>query len=133
MEVAVSFLRKLFKRGGDDEGDEVPIHLDQEARQRQLLRLEKALDQLVTAMRSCESLDNPGWRVRVNEYTRLAGEAMTLRRGEVTREGVLDLVFEIRPLFHGAAPAGMEQLVPLQEAVVAAAEELRVLSPSERG
>lgn len=129
----MNFLRKLFKRGADEEGEDAPIHLDQELRQRQLLRLEKALDQLTEAMRSCESLDNPGWRVRVNEYNRLAGDAMTLRRGEITREGVLDLVFEIRPLFHGSAPTGMEHLVPLQEAVLAAAEELRVLSPSERG
>lgn len=129
----MSFLRKLFKRDEDDEGEDAPIHLDQELRQRQLLRLEKALDQLANEMRTCESMDNPGWRVRVNEYNRLAGEAMTLRRGEITREGVLDLVFEIRPLFTGAAPAGMEQLAPLQDAVLGAAEELRALSPSERG
>lgn len=129
----MSFLRKLFKRGENDEGEDVPIHLDQELRQRQLLRLEKALDQLANEMRNLESLDNPGWRVRVNEYNRLAGEAMTLRRGEITREGVLDLVFEIRPLFGAAAPAGMEQLMPLQDAVLAAAEELRVLLPAERG
>jgi hypothetical protein len=130
----MSFLRKLFRRGdADDEGEDVPIHLDQEQRQRQLLRLEKALDQLTKEMRTSESMDNPGWRVRVNEYARLAGDAMTLRRGEITREGILDLVFEIRPLFSGTAPAGLEHLVPLQDAVLAAAEELRVLSPSERG
>ena len=128
----MSFLRKLFKRDEDD-GEDAPIQLDQELRQRQLLRLEKALDQLANEMRSCESMDNPGWRVRVNEYNRLAGEAMTLRRTEVTREGVLDLVFEIRPLFNGAAPTGMDQLVPLQDAVLAAAEDLRALTPSERG
>ena len=128
----MNFLRKLFKRDADDEGEDVPIRLDQELRQRQLLRLEKALDQLVTEMRASETVDNPGWRVRVNEYSRLAGEAMTLRRGEVTREGVLDLVFEIRPLFHGAPPAGMEHLVQLQDDMLAAAEELRVLAPSER-
>ena len=130
----MSFLRKLFRRGDtDDEGEDAPIHLDQEQRRRQLLRLEKALDQLTNQMRTCESMDNPAWRVRVNEYARLAGDAMSLRRGEVTREGVLDLVFEIRPLFSGTPPAGLEHLVPLQDAVLAAAEELRVLSPSERG
>jgi hypothetical protein len=132
MEMSMNFLRKLFKRDADDEGEDVPIRLDQELRQRQLLRLEKALDQLVTEMRASETVDNPGWRVRVNEYSRLAGEAMTLRRGEVTREGVLDLVFEIRPLFNGAPPAGMEHLVQLQDDMLAAAEELRVLAPSER-
>lgn len=129
----MGFLRKLFKRDEDDEGEDAPIHLDQELRKRQLLRLEKALDALANEMRSCESLDNPGWRVRVNEYARLAGDAMTLRRGEVTREGVLDLVFEVRPLFTRSAPDGMEQLVPLQDAVLAAAEDLRTLTPGERG
>jgi hypothetical protein len=129
----MSFLRKLFKRGEEDEAEDAPIQLDQELRRRQLLQLEKALDQLAQAMRECESLDNPGWRLRVNEYTRLAGDAMTLRRAEITREGVLDLVFEIRPLFTGAPPTGKEHLVPLQDTVLAAAEELRVLSPTERG
>ena len=57
---------------------------------------------------------------------------MSLRRGELTREAVLDLVFEIRPVFSGAtgrsgAPS------PLQDEVLAAAEDLRELSPSERG
>jgi hypothetical protein len=129
----VKFLRKLFGRDQDDEAEDIPIQLDQELRSRQLLQLEKALDKLANEMRGCESLNNLGWRVRVNEYSRLAGEAMTLRRGEITREGVLDLVFEIRPLFTGAPPAGKEHLVPLQEVVLAAAEELRELSPSERG
>ena len=129
----MKFLRKLFGRDQEDEAEDIPIQLDQELRGRQLLRLEKALDELANEMRTCESVHNPGWRVRVNEYSRLAGEAMTLRRAEITREGVLDLVFEIRPLFNGAAPAGKEKLLPLQEAVLAATEELRELSPSERG
>ena len=129
----MKFLRKLFGRDQDDEAEDIPIQLDQELRSRQLLQLEKALDKLANEMRGCESLNNLGWRVRVNEYSRLAGEAMTLRRGEITREGVLDLVFEIRPLFTGAPPPGKEHLVPLQEVVLAAAEELRELSPSERG
>ncbi len=130
----MKFLRRLFGRDtDDDDGEDVEIQLDQETRRRQLLQLEQSLDQLSREMRTCESLDNPGWRLRVNEYSRLAGEAMTLRRGEITREGVLDLVFEIRPLFTGTPPAGMEHLVPLQESVLAAAEQLRVLSPAEHG
>jgi hypothetical protein len=129
----VKFLRKLFGRDQEDETEDVPIQLDQELRRRQLLTLEKALDALANEMRGCESLDNLGWRVRVNEYSRLAGEAMMLRRGEISREGVLDLVFEIRPLFTVAPPARNEHLLPLQAAVMAAAEDLRELSPSERG
>ena len=129
----MKFLRKLFGRDTDDEGEDVEIRLDQDTRRQKLLQLEQALDQLSREMRACESLDNPGWRLRVNEYNRLAGDAMLLRRGEITREGVLDLVFEIRPLFTGPAPTGMEHLVPLQESVLATAEQLRVLSPAERG
>ncbi len=130
----MKFLRKLLGRDTDDDtGEDVEIRLDQDARRQQLLQLEQSLDQLSREMRTCESLDNPGWRLRVNEYNRLAGDAMLLRRGEITREGVLDLVFEIRPLFTGPAPAGMEHLVPLQESVLATAEQLRVLSPAERG
>ena len=128
----MKFLRKIFGRDQEEEAEDAPVQLDQQVRSAQLLRLEKALDRLANEMRTCESLDNPGWRVRVNEYSRLAGEAMTLRRGEISREGVLDLVFEIRPLFTGAPPAGKEQLLPLQDVVLAAAEELRVLLPSER-
>lgn len=130
----MKFLRKLFGRDTDaEDGEEVEIRLDQEARRQQLQQLEQSLDQLSREMRTCESLDNPGWRLRVNEYNRLAGDAMMLRRGEITREGVLDLVFEIRPLFTGPPPTGMEHLVPLQESMLATAEQLRVLSPAERG
>ena len=59
-------------------------------------------------MRAEHTTDDPGWRDRVNEYSRLAGEAMDQRRGTPTREGVLDLVFEVRPLFTGPIPDGME-------------------------
>lgn len=135
----MGFLSKLFGRGKSDQGssdegsaEDVVIQLDQDLRKQQLLRLEQALDQLATEMRECDSLDNPGWRIRVNEYARLAGEAMLVRRTEVTREAVLDLVFEVRPLFNGDPPAGKEHLVPLQDTVLAVAEELRVLNPSER-
>lgn len=130
----MGFLSRLFGRGQSDEGgsEDVVIQLDQELRKQQLLRLEQALDQLATEMRRCDSLDNPGWRIRVNEYARLAGEAMLVRRSEVTWDAVLDLVFEVRPLFNGDPPPGKEHLVPLQDAVLTAAEELRVLRPSER-
>ena len=131
----MGFLSKLFGRGqseSDDGSEDTVIRLDQELRKQQLLRLEQALDQLATEMRRADSLDNPGWRIRVNEYARLAGEAMLVRRTEVTWEAVLDLVFEVRPLFNGDPPPGKEHLLPLQEEVLAAAEELRVLRPSER-
>ncbi|MGI3786327.1 MAG: hypothetical protein ACRYG2_36750 [Janthinobacterium lividum] len=126
---------KLFRRSPseDDDGEETVIALDVEARRPQLLRLEIALDTLAREMRSVQSVDNPGWRARVNEYSRLAGDSMVMRKGIPTREGVLDLVFEVRPVFTGPPPPGLEPLVPLQDEVLAAAEDLRQLRPGEQG
>jgi hypothetical protein len=129
----VSFLKKLFgRRDEDEEGFDAPITLDTERRKVQLLRLEKALDALATEMRAEQSMDNPGWRARVNEYSRLAGSAMTLRRAPA-RDELLDLVFEVRPVFSGVIPPGMERLGPLQDEVMAAAQDLQELLPGERG
>jgi len=129
----VGLFDKLFRRAPeDDDGEEVVIALDVEARRPQLLRLERALDTLARTMREVQSVDNPGWRGRVNEYSRLAGDAMVMSRGTPTREGVLDLVFEVRPVFTGPAPAGLEVLGPLQDEVLAAAEDLRALRPGEK-
>jgi hypothetical protein len=130
----MSFLSRLFgrKKDDDDDGEEVVINLDLDKRRQQLKRLEDALDTLATQMRSEQSTDNPGWRGRVNEYTRLAGEAMMQRQGRPTRESLLDLVFEVRPVFTGSPPEGLAGLVPLQDEVMAAAEDLRELLPGER-
>lgn len=122
----------MFGRKDVDE-EPAPIILDAERRGPQLLRLEKALDALAQAMRENSTLDNPGWRGRVNEYSRLAGEATNLRRGELGRDELLDLVFAVRPVFSGAIPAGMESIGPLQDEVMAAAEDLRELLPGEGG
>lgn len=129
----MSFLKKLFGRSADDEDADVPITLDVDRRRAQLTRLERALDALAAEMRVEQSMDNPGWRGRVNEYSRLAGEAMTLRQGELSREALLDLVFEVRPVFSGAIPAGMDRIGPLQDEVMAAADDVQQLLPGERG
>lgn len=126
----MSFLRKLF---GREEPEDVAVSLDVDRRKKQLLRLERALDALASEMRADHTMDDPAWRERVNEYNRLAAEAMTMRRGTPTREGVLDLVFEIRPLFTGPIPDGMEGCGPLQDEVMAAAADLRELLPGEKG
>ena len=126
----MSFLRKLF---GREEPEDVAVNLDVDRRKEQLLRLERALDALAAEMRRDYTMEDPAWRERVNEYHRLAGEAMTMRRGTPTREGVLDLVFEIRPLFTGPIPDGMEKCGPLQDEVMAAAADLRELLPGEKG
>ena len=125
----MSFLKRLF---GREEEEEVPITLDLDRRRPQLLRLEKALDALATEMRNNHTTDDPGWRGRVNEYSRLAGEAMTARKGTPTRDDVLDLVFEVRPVFTGEIPPGMERIGPLQAEVMDAAADLRQLLPGEK-
>jgi hypothetical protein len=127
-------LGKLFgRRKDDDDGEETPITLDLEVRRTQLRRLEQGLDALSRAMREVQTTENPGWRARINEYGRLAGDAMLMRQGVPTREGVLDLVFEIRPVFTGPAPDGLSGLTTLQDEVMAAAADLRELRPGERG
>ena len=126
----MSFLRKWF---GREEPEDVPVTLDLARRKEQLLRLERALDALASEMRADHTTSDPAWRERVNEYSRLAGDAMNLRRGELTRESVLDLVFEVRPLFTGPIPEGMEKCGPLQDEVMAAANDLRELLPGEKG
>ena len=130
----MGFLDKLLRRERDDEdGPETVVRLDVERRREQLGRLERALDALAEQMREEQSVDNPGWRGRVNEYGRLAGEATMMRRSTFDREQLVDLVFEIRPVFTGPIPPGMENLGPLQDEVMAAAEDLRELLPHERG
>jgi hypothetical protein len=128
-EEPVNFLRKWF---GREESEEVPITLDVETRKKQLLRLERALEALAAEMRADHTMDDPAWRERVNEYNRLAGQAYELRRNDITREKVLDLVFEIRPLFTGPIPDGMDKCGPLQDELMAAAEDLRQLLPGEK-
>lgn len=127
----MSLFKKMFRRGDDEEAD-VEVTLDVERRKEQLSRLERALDALAAEMRAEQSMDNPGWRARVNEYSRLAGEAMVLRQGALSREAVLDLVFEVRPAFTGTIPDGMERIGPLQDEVMSVADELRELLPGER-
>ena len=133
----MSFLKNLFTRGSkdasDDEGFDLPVTLDLDRRRQQLQQLERALDALANQMREEQSTDNPGWRARVNEYNRLAGEAMTLRQGTPNREQLLDLVFEVRPVFSGPAPDGLDALAPLQERVMELAGQLQELLPGERG
>lgn len=129
----VGLFDKLFRRQSeDDDGEETVIALDVEVRRPQLMRLENALDALVRAMRSVQSVDNPGWRGRINEYSQLAGDSMVMRKGTPTREGVLDLVFAVRPVFTGSPPPGLETLAPLQDELLAASEDLRSLRPGEK-
>ena len=125
----MSFLRKWF---GRSEPEDVPIAVDVETRKKQLLRLERALEALADEMRTDHTMNDPAWRERVNEYNRLAGQAYDLRRNDITREQLLDLAFEVRPLFTGPIPEGMEKCGPLQAEVMAAAEDLRELLPGEK-
>lgn len=128
----MNLFKRLFGRG-DDDGEDLPIALDVETRKTQLHRLEKALDALANGMREHSDLtSNPGWQGRMSEYGRLAGEAMMLRQRGPTREELLDLCFEIRPVFGREPQAGLDDLVPLQAEVMDAAEQLQVVLPGER-
>ncbi len=134
----MGLLGRIFGRrdeqneNADGNGDSLSFHLDLDVRRAQLQRLEQALDAMVERMREVQNLNNPGWRARINEYDRLAGEAMTMRRGVPTREGLLDLVFEIRPVVVGDVPRPLASLVPLQQELFGAADDLRELRPGER-
>lgn len=131
----MGLMGRIFGRRDDQAGeqldDEPAFDLDLEVRRTQLQRLELALDALAGRMREVQSVDNPGWRGRINEYNRLAGEAMTMRRGVPTREGLLDLIFEVRPVVSGDVPEQLASLLPLQQELFGAADDLRELRPGE--
>ncbi len=126
---------KLFGKRDDedDEGTVVPISLDLDARRAQLQRLERACDALLEGMKADPAMaDKPGWQQRMNEYNRVAGDAMTMRQGTPTREGLIDLAFEVRPVFTKQIPPGQESIATLQAEVMAAADELQTVLPGER-
>lgn len=129
----MGILSKLFGRD-EESGPDLPITIDVDRRRDQLAELEQALDALVAGMKeNPQRLANPGWSSRVAEYGRLAGEAMALRQSVPTREALLDLGFQVRPVFPaGAVPDGLEHLVPLQERVVALAQQISEVLPGER-
>ena len=127
----MNLLSRIFRR--DSEAPPPATIVDQDTRRAQLEHLEGALDALASGMRADDRLmANPGWRGRVAEYDRAASNANRLRRTTITREELVDLAFEIRPLFPAEPPKGQEHLLPLQEAVVSAAHALGDTLPSER-
>lgn len=129
----MGLLDKLFNRGGAPSEEDAPIELDVDARRAQLRALEAACDKLVQAMSDMGSrMDAPGWRERIAEYSRAAGNASLLRTSRFTREQLLDLSFEVRPVFTGSPPPGLEELAPLQEAAVGHAKSLAEVLPGER-
>lgn len=127
----MNWLRGIF--GGRD-STPPPLTLDLAERKEQLRRLETALDRLVAEMREHgELMANPGWKERVAEYQRVSGEAMLARSTGLTREALLDISFEVRPVFRGTIPAGLEAIGPRQDEAVAAALALQDVLPGERG
>lgn len=126
----MSWLRRLIPGRGAAPAS-APIVLDTERRTEQLQELENALDALVEAMSAAGRMANPGWKERVAEYKRQSGTAYTLRRGGFTREQLLDLAFEIRPV-GDELPSDLAAVSDLQGTVMAAAEALREVLPSEQ-
>ncbi|MGH3489117.1 MAG: hypothetical protein ACRDP8_14555 [Actinopolymorphaceae bacterium] len=128
----MSFLRRIF-RGKDDLAPAGTVHLDVDERKAQLVELERVLDKLVEVMKANDQrMSNPGWRERMAEYRRLSGESYRLRAGSFTREQILDLAFEIRPVFTGELPEDVRVVEPLQAELMAAATALQGVLPGER-
>jgi hypothetical protein len=128
----VSWLRKVFG-GKDDLAPSAPLDLDVEQRKEQLLRLEGVLDRLVEVMKNNQTrMANPAWKERMAEYRRLSGESYRLRAGGFTREQLLDLAFEIRPVFGGELPEDVRVVEPLQTQLLEAAAEIQGVLPGER-
>lgn len=129
----MGLLSKLFKGKNEESGPDLAVDLDVEARRAQLATLVSALDALSSRMREREDkMENPGWRGRVAEYDRVASEAAALGRATLSREAMLDLAFQVRPVFSAAPPAGMDEFVALSDAALAAANALVELLPGER-
>lgn len=126
----MGLLDRLRARGG---GSDPTVVLDLDARRQQLADLEQSLDALTALIRGRDDLiANPGWRARISEYDLVASEAMQLRQGTPTREAILDLAFEVRPVIKGEVPAGLEQVAAEQGRALAAANALVDLLPGER-
>ena len=129
----MGLLSKLFKTKNEESGPDLPVVLDVETRQTQLGTLISSLDTLSQRMRTHEDLmENPGWRARVAEYDRIASEASQLRATMLSRETLLDLAFQVRPVFTGTAPEGLSELADLQASAMAASNALVELMPGER-
>lgn len=129
----MGLLSKLFKGKNEDSGPDLEVALDVETRRTQLATLVTTLDTLSQRMRERDSLmENPGWRARVAEYDRIASEASLLRGSTLSRETLLDLAFQVRPVFTGTPPDGMTDLVELQDTAMAATNALVELMPGER-
>ena len=129
----MGLLGKLFKGKNEDSGPDLAVDLDVDARRSQLAALVSSLDALSNLMREREDkMENPGWRGRVSEYDRVASEAAALSRSTLTREALLDLAFQVRPVFSGPPPAGMDEFATLSDSAMAAANTLVDLLPGER-
>lgn len=129
----MGLLSKLFKGKNEESGPDLAVDLDLDTRRSQLAVLVSSLDALSARMREREDkMENPGWRGRVAEYDRVASEAAALSRSTLSREALLDLAFQVRPVFSGSPPAGMDEFVALSDTAVAASNSLVDLLPGER-
>ncbi len=127
----MGFLDKVFRRGDKDDDTPVPEKLlESPERRAQLVELEQALHELVTAMRGddCPN-ENPGWRGRVRDYEYSLGGVQLMLGGRITKEAIFDTVSTIRPL--NEVPPGCDHLEELSRRVVALARAAEEPLPGE--
>lgn len=125
---------KLFRRDSDDDTPVVSAPLDQEARTAQLIELEKALEELVTAMTQPPSpVSNPGWHGRVKDYEWMIGGCTLARKATITRDTLSEITTGMRPVFGPSGPPeGLESIAALSDVVIAKARALEAPLPSEQ-
>lgn len=125
---------KLFGRKSDDDSPVVSAPLDQEARTAQLIELEKALEDLLCAMKEPPSpVSNPGWQGRVKDYEWMLGGCSLARRATITRDALSEITAGMRPVFGpDGPPEGLDGIAALSDTVIAKARALEAPLPSEQ-
>jgi len=94
-------------------------------RDSQLMQLEAAVLDLLGEMETLPAWMNPRWQAQAQEFSRVVSGSRDLRAGQYDWQELMDVAFEVRPVVKGgAAPAGMEHLVELQDRMMAIATAL---------
>ncbi len=126
----MGILDKLLGRGGSS-AQPREIGLDRAVRRSQMMQLEGALLDLADAISDSSAARNPGWAAIALEYSRTARGLKVLRAREFSRSEMIDLSFEVRPVFKGDPAEGMEQIGRLQDRAMMIARKINEPLPQE--